>query len=132
MSTIDEIKSAIYHSSHKDLELFRAWFYEYEGKGRCSGRETKRPCRTGHKRFRRRQIHFTGKHIASPQFWLAYRKLPASIRRLARKNFKLLKSDMRHPSLHLKRVVRHADQTPPTRMTTTAIRANLQYIFTIH
>jgi mRNA-degrading endonuclease RelE of RelBE toxin-antitoxin system len=44
------------------------------------------------------------KHVASPQFWLAYRKLPASIRRLARKNLKLLKSDMRHPSLHLKRV----------------------------
>jgi hypothetical protein len=31
MSTIDEIKSAIYHLSHRDLELFRAWFYEYEG-----------------------------------------------------------------------------------------------------
>jgi hypothetical protein len=30
MSTIDEIKSAIDHLSRKDLELFRAWFYEYE------------------------------------------------------------------------------------------------------
>jgi hypothetical protein len=30
MSTIDEIKLAIHHLSRKDLELFRAWFYEYE------------------------------------------------------------------------------------------------------
>lgn len=44
------------------------------------------------------------KHVASPQFWRAYRRLPASVRKLARKNFKLLKSDMKHPSLHLKKV----------------------------
>jgi hypothetical protein len=30
MSTIEEIKSAIHHLSRKDLERFRAWFYEYE------------------------------------------------------------------------------------------------------
>jgi hypothetical protein len=44
------------------------------------------------------------KHLASTQFWLAYRKLPASVRKLARKNFKLLKGDVRHPSLHLKKL----------------------------
>lgn len=30
MSTIEEIKSAIHLLSRKDLERFRAWFYEYE------------------------------------------------------------------------------------------------------
>ena len=30
MSTIEEIKSAVHHLSRKDLERFRAWFYEYE------------------------------------------------------------------------------------------------------
>jgi hypothetical protein len=33
-----------------------------------------------------------------------YRALPADIRALADKNFALLKSDPRHPSLHLKRI----------------------------
>jgi hypothetical protein len=33
-----------------------------------------------------------------------YRALPADIRALADKNFAVLKSDPRHPSLHLKRI----------------------------
>ncbi len=33
-----------------------------------------------------------------------YDSLPADIRALADKNFKLLKSDPRHPSLHFKRI----------------------------
>jgi mRNA-degrading endonuclease RelE of RelBE toxin-antitoxin system len=46
------------------------------------------------------------KHFASPAFWQHYRKLPANIRELADKNFKLLKQDSSHPSLHLKNVSR--------------------------
>lgn len=46
------------------------------------------------------------KHFASPEFWSAYRRLPANIRALADKNFALLKSDPRHPSLHLKQIGR--------------------------
>jgi len=46
------------------------------------------------------------KHHASPEFWSAYRRLPAPIRDLADKNFALLKADPRHPSLHFKRVGR--------------------------
>jgi hypothetical protein len=46
------------------------------------------------------------KHFASPEFWAAYRRLPANIRALADKNFALLKSDPRHPSLHFKQVGR--------------------------
>jgi hypothetical protein len=45
-------------------------------------------------------------HRASPHFWKHYRDLPPEIQRLADDNFKLLKSDPRHPSLHFKRVGR--------------------------
>jgi len=44
-------------------------------------------------------------HFASPEFWTCYRALPAEIRSLADKSFALLKSDARHPSLRLKRVL---------------------------
>jgi hypothetical protein len=46
------------------------------------------------------------KHFASREFWQAYRQLPDAIRDLADKNFALLKTMPRHPSLHLKRVGR--------------------------
>jgi hypothetical protein len=44
------------------------------------------------------------KHYASPEFWCRYQNLPEAIRILADKNFVLLKSDPRHPSLRLKKV----------------------------
>ncbi len=44
------------------------------------------------------------KHFANPSFWECYRKLPSDIQELADKNFKLLKTNPRHPSLHLKKV----------------------------
>ena len=47
------------------------------------------------------------RHFASPEFWTADRLLPANIRALADKNFALLKSDPRHPSLQLKKVGRY-------------------------
>jgi len=43
-------------------------------------------------------------HFAAPSFWERYENLPTSIRELADKNFKLLKTNPEHPSLHLKRV----------------------------
>ena len=46
------------------------------------------------------------RHFASPAFWEAYQKLPPAVRELADKNYALLKSDPRHPSLHLKKVGR--------------------------
>jgi hypothetical protein len=42
-----------------------------------------------------------------PAFWSAYRNLPESVRALADKNFALLKSDPRHPSLHFKQIGRY-------------------------
>jgi len=44
------------------------------------------------------------KHYASPGFWALYEKLPVDVRSLADKNYGLLKSDSRHPSLHFKKV----------------------------
>ncbi|MCP4630242.1 MAG: hypothetical protein GY850_43040 [bacterium] len=47
------------------------------------------------------------RHFASPAFWQHYGKLPANIREIADKNFKLLRKDSSHPSLHLKKVSRY-------------------------
>lgn len=47
------------------------------------------------------------RHFASRAFWDAYVRLPDVARRLADKNFTLLKEDPRHPSLQLKRVGRY-------------------------
>ena len=44
------------------------------------------------------------RHLASTRFWTLYEALPAEVRGLADKNFSLLKSDPRHPSLHFKRI----------------------------
>lgn len=43
-------------------------------------------------------------HIALPRFWRYYALLPKEIQALADKNFELLKTDPRHPSLHFKKV----------------------------
>ena len=45
------------------------------------------------------------KYFANPSFWDCYQKLPREIQELADENFKLLKRDSRHPSLHLKYVL---------------------------
>jgi hypothetical protein len=44
------------------------------------------------------------RHFASPAFWGAYERLPETVRELADKNFRLLRSDPGHPPLHFKRV----------------------------
>ncbi len=46
-------------------------------------------------------------HFTSPDFWSLYEQLPENIRRLADKNYELLKADPRHPSLQLKKVGRY-------------------------
>jgi hypothetical protein len=47
------------------------------------------------------------RHFASPAFWESYESLPENVRELADKNYRLLKQDPQHPSLHLKRVGRY-------------------------
>lgn len=44
------------------------------------------------------------KHRASPKFCALYRDLPTEVQRLADNKYELLKSNPRHPSLHLKRI----------------------------
>ena len=44
------------------------------------------------------------KHIATESFWARYDALPANTRKLADKNFELLKHNPEHPSLHFKDV----------------------------
>jgi hypothetical protein len=43
-------------------------------------------------------------HYASPRFWALYEASPSEIRDLADKNFQLLQSNPRHPSLHYKKI----------------------------
>ena len=49
----------------------------------------------------------TLKHYASPAFGEKYEQLPENIKKLADKNFELLKKNPYHPSLHLKKVGRY-------------------------
>ena len=43
-------------------------------------------------------------HFTSPDYWSLYHRLPLHVRETADKYFALLKSDPRHPSLHLKKI----------------------------
>jgi len=43
-------------------------------------------------------------HYTTRSFWANYNSLPRHIRKLADKNFQLLKSDPDHPSLHFKKI----------------------------
>ena len=43
-------------------------------------------------------------HYASLDYWPLYHRLPSRVRQTADKYFALLKSDPRHPSLHLKKI----------------------------
>jgi hypothetical protein len=48
-------------------------------------------------------LHANVKHFASPEFWEHYRQMPEAVRKLADKNFALLKANPRHPSVQLKK-----------------------------
>ncbi len=43
-------------------------------------------------------------HFTSPSFWEAYELLPKHIKKIADKNFEILKINPLHPSLHFKRI----------------------------
>lgn len=44
------------------------------------------------------------RHHTSTKFWAAYHALPLDVQKIADKNFKILKNDPFHPSLHFKKV----------------------------
>ena len=46
-------------------------------------------------------------HYTSASYWSAFESLPSAVRNIAKKNFELLKSNPRHPSLHLKKIGRY-------------------------
>lgn len=46
-------------------------------------------------------------NFTSPSFWLAYEFLPISVRRVADRNYEILKENPRHPSLHFKKIGRY-------------------------
>jgi hypothetical protein len=46
------------------------------------------------------------RHFASPRFWQRYNQLPEAVRRVADKNYALLKQNPQHPSLHFKQIGR--------------------------
>lgn len=43
-------------------------------------------------------------HFTLPRFWTLYNRLPNEIRKIADKNYKLLRSDPDHPSLYFKKI----------------------------
>ena len=43
-------------------------------------------------------------HLAEPEFWACYRRLPPEVRDLADRCFALMRADPRHPSIRLKKV----------------------------
>lgn len=43
-------------------------------------------------------------HRATRRFWNAFHELPSEVQTLAKENFRLLKRDSRHPSLHFKKI----------------------------
>ncbi len=45
------------------------------------------------------------KHFANSSCWEAYDNLPKSVQNIADKNYELLKTNPKHPSLHFKKVV---------------------------
>ena len=44
------------------------------------------------------------RHSTTPDFWRHYRALPVEVRRLARKNYRLLRDNPKHPGLRFKPV----------------------------
>jgi len=44
------------------------------------------------------------RHLASSSFWACHDKLPSNVKKLAAKNFELIKGNILHPSLHTKKV----------------------------
>jgi hypothetical protein len=64
------------------------------------------------------------RHFASRAFWEAYDKLPEQVRALADKNYALLKTNPRHPSLQFKKVGRFCSVRVGLRYRALAVEAD--------
>jgi hypothetical protein len=69
------------------------------------------------------------KHYTAPSFWNCYYKLPSAIQALADKNFRILKSNLQHPSLHLKTVDRYYSARVGRRYRTLAVETEAGLIW---
>jgi hypothetical protein len=47
------------------------------------------------------------RHFATPSFWESYQRLPLNVQKMADENYKRLKANLRHPSLHFKQIGRY-------------------------
>lgn len=47
------------------------------------------------------------RHFTSPAFWECYAHLPDQIQELADRNYRMLKENPHHPSLHLKKIEKY-------------------------
>ncbi len=47
------------------------------------------------------------RHKTTPEFWERFERLPLRTRNLARRNFEILKTNPRHPSLQFKQIGRY-------------------------
>lgn len=68
-------------------------------------------------------------HFANPDFWAAYNALPPDIQSLADKNFALLKSNPRHPSLHFKPVGSYWSARVGRKYRALAVERNSDYVW---
>jgi hypothetical protein len=69
------------------------------------------------------------KHHATPKFWTAYDALPPAIKRLADTNYRLLKTDSRHPSLQFKKIGRYWSVRIGLRYRALAVEADGDYVW---
>jgi len=46
-------------------------------------------------------------HFAAPSFWKNYQRLPVNVQKTADEQYKRLKANLRHPSLHFKQIGRY-------------------------
>lgn len=98
MSTVQEIQKALFKLSSDELALFRSRFEEDARSGKLdkiaegplpnTGREMPKKYEACCQRF----------------LWERYERLPDAVHKQADRSFALLKTDSRHPSLHLKKV----------------------------
>jgi hypothetical protein len=47
------------------------------------------------------------KHFTDPAFWAKFNQLSPEIQKRAKRNFELLKTDPKHPSLHFKKIKKY-------------------------
>jgi hypothetical protein len=111
MINVEPIQTALLQLPEADLAIFRHWYEEWEAN--LWDKQIEQDVKSGHlDRFAQEaRLELAAapryrvmKHLASPQFWQHYQKLPPAIQQLADQNFELLQSNLHHPSLHFKAI----------------------------